>query len=163
MGTKKSMNNYRGYLKWATLVVAIFGVTGCVRYVPPPFGPSATIAGENYSIFQDARTCTETLDTPNDHPNKIKAGEMSTFIVKLPESKGTCPPVVFSFTPKANNQYQICYTYVQNTLTQAPDCHFSLMNVTNNKLAPFVIRDYHVTPILMTPRYCLDHLSTSKR
>ena len=148
------------YFKRIMLVAVVSGLTGCVHYVPPPFGPSATITGENYSIFQEAKTCTQVLSTPNNHPNKIKAGEMSTFIAKLPESKGTCPPVVFSFTPKANNQYQICYTYTEDSSTQAPDCHFNLINLTTDKPAHFVIRDYRITPIFRTPAYCLDSIAT---
>jgi hypothetical protein len=162
------------YLKLMIICFATFFISGCITtsYVPPQTGPIATITGVQntyYSIFLDARTCTETRSIWQKQPNKISAGKLNTLMAGgLPGGTG-CPTLVFSFVPKANNNYQVFYNFVsqgfKNEFLYGQRCAFKLINLTTNETIHPIIRNFYlipINPVLARVVGCKDDLARVK-
>jgi len=129
-------------------------LSGCTTYYSPPSsGPTASIAsnvGRFTWVAGDAHACTGFLPLAeeNDKPIKIPANQMNTLSISYPSSDYyACREVVFSFTPKPNNDYKVFYAPKTENffkdLFKNVKCVFQLTNLTTQKEEPVYIRKYN--------------------
>lgn len=134
------------YMKYITIYLLMFGLTSCASYTPPTSGPIATIRNEKMGmltgIFQNSQECTDLQvfsfgSNFAFSPTKLSAGKVNTLLVQFSDYMAECPDIVFSFTPKTNNDYRVSYSR-----EGMKGCVFYISNLTTKEPVQVIRRDY---------------------